>query len=651
LITVSTYDFLEFGIQISNFQRSTLRISMQSYTRANHETALCFLQFLFVSIYLVASLILVYGYRFPSDNHHDLVPPIFSMLHNDLFRSDYFVGEMLQFTPRTYYMYLIYTLARAGLSVPSAYFLLYGITLASFVFGLQAIARRVCRSDISASVLVFWGLVVSAGTIGGSTGPLAFFSNTPLPALYALGLSIWGIYFSLRRLWPLAYVFFSLACLVQFLVGLLPALLLSPLLIRDAIQTRRVVPAMLALLCLGIGAALVYVPMLLQGTTSGEVLSNREFVRLYALRIPHHIVPSSWSTAQWGEFLLFYLGGALCIKKAKSLQPALRFGLLAIIGLALGSLIINILFVEIFPLAFVAKLQLARTTPFGQLAILVGLAALFDEHFQKRNWAVVVPLVVIPVSHFPGLMLSLFAGALRRLEALTPNLRARADLAIFALVVVGFYPWISAESPPFLNAILTGPVLLLILLTPYILERVLRSARLVTLAACSLACLSVGLLAGGLMDVLPSRLERLFQSKVALYRLDNDDVTKLAQRFREKSDKDALVLVPPSVSQFRLHSLRSVVVDFKSFPLTDQGMIKWAERMEAVLGIPLRPGLEFRKSDALYSSRPAPALVEVAQHYHAQYVLSRRDWHPDMPGEEVDSERSWVIWRLSASSA
>jgi uncharacterized protein DUF6798 len=619
---------------------------MQSDTHTSHETALCFLRSLFVSIYTVASLILVYGYRFPSDDHNVEVPVILSLLHTDLFRSDYFVAEMRQFTPRTYYFYLIYTLARCGLSVPMAHFLLYVLSLASFVFGLQAIARRVCRSEISASVLVFCGLVVSAGTIGGMSGPIDLFSNTPTPSLYAMGLSIWGVFFSLRRSWPLAYGFFGVACLMQFLVGLLPALLLSPLLVGDAIQTRRVAPAMLALLCLGLGAGLVYVPMLLQGTTSSDMLSNRDFVKLVAIRAPHHVVPSSWAKAQWGEFLLFCVGGVLCIKEAKSLQPALRFGLIAVIGLALGSLLLNILFVEILPLAVVAKLQLSRTTPFAQLAILIGLAALFDEHFQKQNWAVAVPLVVIPVSQFPGLMLSLFAGALTRLEALSPHLRARADLVIFALVVVGFYPWLSPEFP-----ILTGPVLLLILISPYILQRLLRSARLATLAAGSLACLSVGLLADGLMERLPPRLERLFESKVALYRLGNDDVTKLALRFRDKSDKDALVLVPPSVSHFRLDSLRSVVVDFKSFPFTDQGMIKWAERMEVVLGIPLRPGLEFEKSDAVFSSRPARALVEVAQHYHAQYILSRRNWHPDMPGEEVDSEGSWVIWRLSDSSA
>jgi len=347
-----------------------------------------------------------------------------------------------------------------------------------------------------------------------------------------------------------------------------------------------------------------------------------------------------------GRISPFLYRGALCITKAKSLEPALRFGLLSVIGLALGSLLINILFVEIFPLAVVAKLQLARTTPFGQLAILIGLAALFDEHFQKRNWTVAVPLVVIPVSHFPGLMLSLFAGALTRLEALSPHLRARADLVIFALVVVGFYPWLSPEFP-----ILTGPVLLLILISPYILQRLLRSARLATLAAGSLACLSVGLLADGLMERLPPRLERLFESKVALYRLGNDDVTKLALRFRDESEKDALVLVPPSVRSFKLYSLRSVVVDFKTIPFTDHGMIEWARRMEDVLGIPLRPGLEFQKSDAVFSARPAPALVEVAQHYHAQYILSRRNWHPDMPGEEVDREGPWVIWRLSGSSA
>jgi hypothetical protein len=572
------------------------------------------------------------------------------MLHPDLFRSDYFVGEMQHFTPRTYYMYLIYALARCGLSVPMAHFLLYVITLASFVFGLQAIARRVCRSAISASVLVFWGLVVSAGTIGGASGPLAFFSNTPVPALYALGLSIWGVFFSLRRSWPLAYAFFGVACLMQFLVGLLPALLLSPLLVRDALQTRRVAPALLSVLCLGLGAGLVYVPMLFQGTTSGAMLSNRAFVQLFALRAPHHFVPSSWAKAQWAEFLLFSVGGVLGIKEAKSLQPALRLGLIAVIGLTLGSLLLNILFVEIFPLAVVAKLHLARTTPFAQLAILVGLAALFDEHFKKHNWAVAVPLVVIPVSHAPGVLLCLFAGALRRLEVLAPHLRARADLAILALVVVGLYPWTS-PALPFVEAILTGPVLLLILCTPSLLVRFLRSARPVTLAAGALACLSGGLLAGGLMGLLPPRMERLFETRVALYRLSNDDVTKLALRFRDESDKDALVLVPPSVPHFKLHSLRSVVVDFKCFPLTDQGMLEWAQRMEAVLGIPLRPGLEWHKSDALFSSRPAPALVEVAQRYHAQYILSRRVWHPDMPGEEVDREGPWVIWRLSASSA
>jgi hypothetical protein len=598
---------------------------------------------------MVASLIVINGYRFPSDDHYDQIPPILAMLHADLFRSDYFVSEMRQFTPRTYYFCLIYTLARCGLNVPMAHFLLYVFTFTSFLCGLRAIARRVCRSEISASVLVFWGLAVSAGMIGS----IEFFSTTPTPSVYAMGLAIWGVCFSLRRSWPLAYSFFGVACLLQFLVGLLPALLLSPLLIHDTVQTRRVVPALLALFCLGLGAGLVYVPMLLQGTTSGDMFSNRDFVQLYAfIRIPHHLVPSAWGKAQWGELLLFSIGGMLCITKATSLPPALRFGLLAVIAMALGSLLLNILFVEIFPLAIVAKLQLARTTPFAQLAILIGLAALFDEHFTKQHWAVAVPLVVIPVSHAPGMMLCLFAGALRRLEVLAPHLRARANFAVVALVLVGLYPWTS-RAPlfvhPILTALLTGPVLLLILCTPSLLERLLGRARLVTLAACVLASLSVGLLAGGLMGLLPSRLERLFASRVALYRVGNDEVTKLALRFQEQSDKEALVLVPPSVRHFKLRSLRSVVVDFKCFPLTDRGMLEWARRMEAVLGIPLRPGLAWNKSDAVFSARPASALVEVAQHYHAHYMLSRRDWHPAMPGEEVDREGLWVLWRLATS--
>ena len=79
-------------------------------------------------------------------------------------------------------------------------------------------------------------------------------------------------------------------------------------------------------------------------------------------------------------------------------------------------------------------------------------------------------------------------------------------------------------------------------------------------------------------------MERLFETRVALYRVGHDDVTQLARRFSDKSDQDALVLVPPSVPHFKLHALRSVVLDFKCFPLTDHGMIEWATRMEGGTG-------------------------------------------------------------------
>ena len=44
-----------------------------------------------------------------------------------------------------------------------------------------------------------------------------------------------------------------------------------------------------------------------------------------------------------------------------------------------------------------------------------------------------------------------------------------------------------------------------------------------------------------------------------------------ARDLRDGTPVDTLVLVPPSAEMFKLRSRRSVVVEFKGFPLVDRG--------------------------------------------------------------------------------
>lgn len=607
------------------------------------------LERLVLAVFVTSGVILAYGYHFPHQNHYVEVPPILSMLDASLFSKDYFVQELLHFTPRTYYNYLIYLLARIGFGIPLAFFVVYVVALASFVFGLQAIARNFCQSRVSWALLPFWGLSVVAGL---KLGHNWLFLSVPLPKAYAMGLTIWGIYFSLRRAWPIAYAFFGIACLLQFLVGFLPALMIGPLLLLDTCRTRRWLHAVLAFSLLAIGAGLVYIPMLMQNATSTGLLTNQDFVELYGfIGHPFHMVPSTWGRDTWVQFLLFYTGGILCLRQARSLNPMYRFGLIVVVGTMFLGLVVNFIFVEVWPAATVVKLQFARMTPFAELAILIGLTVLFDEHVRKRNWGVCLPLVVIPISHHPGLLLLLFALGLGACEKLSQHLRAKSDLWLAIIIVVGLYQLPLSYSPlAWAPVLIKGPVLFGILLMPHVLSQRFRRERTRMSVAVTLAVVMAGTLVIGISGLLPGRLNQFFAIKVAFNQVEDDEISKLAIRFRALSLKDALVLIPPSVYRFKLLSQRSVVVDFKHFPPTDRGILEWKNRFEAILGVPLNKqsfsAIGWDRSNSIYRSRLASDLVKVAQYYRADYIMSRHDWHPNLPGQEVDREGAWAIWKI-----
>ena len=74
---------------------------------------------------VVGAVLLATGYTMPSGNHAVQVPPILSMLEPGLYARDFHVQEMSRFSVRTYFIWMIGALARAGLGVPWAFLLTY----------------------------------------------------------------------------------------------------------------------------------------------------------------------------------------------------------------------------------------------------------------------------------------------------------------------------------------------------------------------------------------------------------------------------------------------------------------------------------------------------------------------------------------------
>jgi len=107
---------------------------------------------------------------------------------------------------------------------------------------------------------------------------------------------------------------------------------------------------------------------------------------------------------------------------------------------------------------------------------------------------------------------------------------------------------------------------------------------------------------------------------------------KLCRWAREATPADAIFLVPPSDTAFRLEAQRGIVVNFKHVPQLSGEINVWFNRLTDVLGtrdvgsfprdyLNLLPAL-----DAKYESRSPAELIEVGRRYDARYVVVDHDW-------------------------
>jgi hypothetical protein len=609
---------------------------MQKYQKSNKYFNLSLYTFV-----IIGSLMAT-GYIFPIGGNFPEVPPIQFMLNPELYKNDYYVQEMVKFNPRYYYYYIIYLLANLGTSIPLAHFIYQFIAFGSFILACYAIINIYTNSKLPAAAMAFLSIAASFTDVGNTL----IFSTKSVPSTFAMGFAIWGIYFSLRQKWLTGYLFFGLGCLLQFLVGLLPGLMMVPVLVIESVRQRKFKTLIWAIVLLAAMASIVYVPMLLTGTTSTHTIDNAEFVFIHAqVRNPHHILPSNWAVGNWFNFICFILGGLLCIKKTNLLPKEDKVNFYVILGTSIFALFLNYIFVEVYPQAFLAKLQLARTVPFAQIIIFIVVSLTLDEvdpHKQAPVSLFVLSVMTLP---FRGIILLGFA-VWQNKNYILPK-KYNILLWIFAAGTFIFsltYP-LTDSSEIIGDRIITLPVFFSILAFPFILEKTSFATSIKQTITHILALLATAILVLGVAGILPKPILNIFQTRININAVPTDDLSRLAVRFSQISSPDALVLIPPSVTSFQFLSQRAIVVNFKNFPFTDKGIKQWKNRMEAVLGAPLNPQMIWGGND-LFIRRSSADLVKVAINYHADYILTRSDWHPNIDGEIVDRQGKWIIFKI-----
>ena len=604
------------------------------------------------------------GYAALGPNTEAAVPPILARLDPSLFHKDYCIQEMLRPGPRMFFETLVTSAVHAGIGdVTRVFLVLFVAAYASYIFGLGKLGA-VAGSRLAGAFLAFLGLAATKGTIGNID--IIHFINHFEPAIVAMAIGIWGLVACFRERWVLGYALFGIASLFQFLVGFLPGALIAPALLLQAYQKRSAKTAWLPFALFAGGLAATFLPMILAGSTSTDRLSNTDFVYIYAhVRVPHHVLPSAWPDSAWWEIFYFSAAGIPLVLASKTLSRAQKSIVFSVIACAALALLVSHMFIDVWPVAIVAKLQLARSTAFSKLVVLLVTAIVAAESIWNKREGLAVPLILAPIAPFSGEFVLHVALATLAVVAVLGDRRPRW-VRVTTWIVGGLTLWyfFSFDGHKFAGTaaarealagprFVGGPILLLVVAIPLLVDWLLQwkpSRRYLPWVLASAAALgSVGL--GLALRNPPKPYQRFFTRGIALETAPGSPVDRIARRFRDVSPVDAMVIVPPGVAGFQYFSHRAVLVDFKCFAFTDSGIARWRKRLGDLLGMPVSERTSWRGDlDGPFFRRSAADLERIAREYGATHVLTRTGANRGLHGHIILEDRGWVLYQLDLPS-
>ena len=523
--------------------------------------------------------LIVDGYSFGQSNHGVYLLDSVRVQDPTLLLRDWFTANTLQY--HLSFTWITYFLRSIGL-LSTGFFLGYVVLVLLMHAAWLGITRRLGGNAITYLVGIHFFYILAGGL---GLGMYRFMQDGSfLPSNVASAMTLVSLYFFISRRWLLAAVATATAGsfhLNYAVVGFVVWAVVAVMFIRRAgswracLAPRPILLACVALLPCGFNVLNATIAMWSQVAK----LPLAEFVDLYArLRHPHHYDPSSWPTVIWVCFLL-PIPVALCAFGLNWKSQAWRTAAVGV-GLVL----------------------------FLQLIALLGAGVYYvsDTLVQMSLWrfSVIAKAVCCIAS----------AWLLMDKLKMPPRVVAGVLLAIGVAAVGSRFLPFHGDSKAFIDAnqmlFLTGSVAMLC--TACVL---LRSTWLhyvppvVLLAFCLYAATD---------QTLGPRLVPE----------DEPELIELARWSKANTPRDALFIIPPQDSLFRLESHRAAAISFKQVPQLSGELPEWRRRLERVLGMPdardlKRPMyLTMRDIRERYAALPAGHFVDVAKEFQAQYVIT-----------------------------
>lgn len=305
---------------------------------------------------LGSAYLLFRGYYYPHGSHGQEIPPILALLDPTLFKNDFAVQSFLEPTPRYFYQQIIASLVRmSGLTVETTLFLLNLLAILSFLSAIYFLAGSLKSASRKPSLLKQFPLLYSI--------PLAvlcaiklpswgsqIFSFDAVPSTFAMAMAIWAVPLAIRDRWMQAYALTGCAIVFQFLIGAFMGLALLPGLLIYFWNKRKWLELILPILFWALPALGIYIMMKLNEVETPASFNFFEVFGLY--RVPHHWVPSTAPLFHWLSDALLLCGGIVAAVNLFLVEKQRWTAIVILLGMilaALGGILLNYVFVEIYP--------------------------------------------------------------------------------------------------------------------------------------------------------------------------------------------------------------------------------------------------------------------------------------------------------------
>ncbi len=354
-------------------------------------------------------------------------------------------------------------------------------------------------------------------------------------------------------------------------------------------------------------------------------IPTAQFIQIYAyFRDPHHLVPSTWPIHDYIEAAVYLLAAGLIWRlcyplsaRLRETTPALLILCATLLALCLGGYV----FVELIPSRLWVSAQTFRLVllfKFIGLSLTGGwIGSRIEKSFQtaspeepgsRHSGLKIITLLSSLLSPWNLLLVSGVDFVQERAKAAWLR-KAPANLVVLASSLT-----IAVIYQPEAQVYFLVPFFSIMLLALFYL-------RPRWLGAALIACLALALLAPSLWPGLFPKTPIMPKPAISLNDMTGE-VTDLGNFAQKNTPANAIFLVDPSMTSFRLTAQRALVVDFKDFPYSDKAMLEWQQRLFDCYGTPKLIGFDaMSEMSKLYTKITDNRLKALQVKYGASYAV------------------------------